>query len=222
MPDFVKGELKPYYDQTELEFLYVHAHCLKMGATKMIDISLQTIKGWYEQMLLNNWTKKIFLIRLEAVTRASVFNRIDWNDWIKQGTDTYGLFEIEIRVRKQVDNLIQKGRTLRALAPKFMLTPDETKYVELAASQEIEREQAAERYRFIDQEKEAIKVRLRSDNRLKRAQLTTLSDAKKTLVIAKCFREGIFKEEEESLFNTYVENIGVFADIIPLHYYNQI
>ena len=218
----MKGDLKPYYDSSELEFIFVDAHCLKMGATKMIDISLQTIKGWYEQMLLNNWTKKLFLIRLEAVTRASVFNRIDWNDWIKSDSAVYGLFEIELRVKKEVDNLIQKGRTLKALAPKFMLTPDEEKFVELAACQEIDRERERERYNFIDQEKEAIKVRLRADHRNKRIHLGSLTKERRMTLVKKCFKEGIFKDEERGLFSTYVDNISMFADVIPIQYYNNI
>lgn len=162
-PDFVKGDLLELYKSSELEFIFVHGHCLKMGTTKMIDISIQTIKAWYEQMLLNYWTKKVFLIRLDAVTRATVFNRIDWNDWIAKDTAVYGLFEIELKVNQRVDNLIRQGRMLAALRDKkFELTPEEKKLIELSAAKEVKFAIQRDRLMFLDDQKAEIKNKLRA------------------------------------------------------------
>jgi hypothetical protein len=82
LPNFINYRLQPFYNNSELEFVFVHAHCKALGLRKMIDISIGTIIEWYKEMITDGWTIAFFLKRIEFLSKEKIFNRIDWYDWI--------------------------------------------------------------------------------------------------------------------------------------------
>lgn len=102
---------------------------------KGIDVNSQQIEFWYKEFLTLGWTRKIFDKQFEAIKRATLYNRIDLENWLNTPV-MYSENDFEVEVKRRIDRMIQKGNFLKD--KDYILTDEEKKSIDLAIAQECE------------------------------------------------------------------------------------
>lgn len=134
-PNFINSELQSYYDATDLELFYVFDCCKSLKPLKGIDVNSQQIEFWYKEFIRMGWKKKDFDRQLEAIKRATLFGRIDFESWVKTEI-MYNEIDLRVRLDELINAKIQRGKFLKD--KKIELTPEEKQAVDLAVAKEIE------------------------------------------------------------------------------------
>lgn len=134
-PAFINSALLPLYEQTDLSLRYVYDCCLTLKPLKGIDINEQQIRFWYIEFLNMKWKKKDFDKQFEAVKRATLYGRIDFEAWVKTEM-MYNEVDLKIKLNELIESKIQRGKFLKD--KKIELTEAEKQEVDLAVAKEIE------------------------------------------------------------------------------------
>lgn len=134
-PAFINSELLPYYEQTDLSLRYVYDCCLTLKPLKGIDINEQQIRFWYIEFIRMKWLKKDFDKQFEAIKRATLYGRIDFEAWVKTEI-MYNEIDLRVRLEDIINSKIQRGKFLKD--KKIELTDAEKQEVDLAIAKEIE------------------------------------------------------------------------------------
>ena len=93
------------------------------------------VEFWYKEFIRMGWKQKDFNKQFEAVKRATLYGRIDFENWLKTEI-MYNEIDFKIRLDQEIESRIQKGKFLKDKTPK--LTPEEKQAVDLAIAKEIE------------------------------------------------------------------------------------
>jgi len=99
------------YKDNDLEFTYVFDCCKSLKPLKGVDINLQQVEFWFKEFIRNEWTKKIFDKQFEAIKRATLFNRIDLENWLRTEI-MYSENDFNIKLNSTIKNIISDGRLL--------------------------------------------------------------------------------------------------------------
>ncbi|HUX93842.1 MAG TPA: hypothetical protein VMV36_08535 [Ignavibacteriaceae bacterium] len=102
---------------------------------KGIDVNNQQIEFWYKEFLSLGWTRKIFDKQFESVKRATLYNRIDLENWLNTPL-MYSENDFEVEVSRRINRLIQRGNFLKD--KDYVLTEEDKKAIELAIANECE------------------------------------------------------------------------------------
>lgn len=81
------------------------------------------------------WKKKDFDKQFEAVKRATLYGRIDFEAWVKTEM-MYNEVDLKIKLNELIESKIQRGKFLKD--KKIELTEAEKQEVDLAVAKEIE------------------------------------------------------------------------------------
>ena len=111
-PKFIDSELQPYYEQTDLELFYVFDCCKSLKPLKSIDVNEQQIEFFYKEFIKMGWTKKDFNKQFEAVKRATLYNRLDLDIWLKTEI-MYNEIDLSVKIKEVIENKIAQGRRLQ-------------------------------------------------------------------------------------------------------------
>ena len=134
-PTFIKAELQSAYDSTDLELMHVLECCKSLKPLKGIDINSQQIEFWYKEFLKLGWTKKIFDKQYEAIKRATLYNRIDIENWFNTPI-MYNENDFELEIDRRIERIIQKGNFLKD--KKIELSEEDKKAIDAAMAKEVE------------------------------------------------------------------------------------
>jgi hypothetical protein len=134
-PKFINSELQPYYDATDLEVGYVFDCCKALKPLKGIDVNEQQITFWYREFIRMGWKKKDFDKQFEAVKRATLYNRIDFEVWLKT-EKIYNEIDFEIEVGKRINRLIERGKSLKN--KEVILSEADKQTIDVALAKEYE------------------------------------------------------------------------------------
>jgi hypothetical protein len=134
-PAFINSALLPLYEQTDLSLRYVYDCCLTLKPLKGIDINEQQIRFWYIEFLNMKWKKKDFDKQFEAIKRATLYGRIDFEAWVKTKM-MFNEIDFNIELNERINSKIQRGKFLKD--KKIELTESEKQEVDLAVAKEIE------------------------------------------------------------------------------------
>lgn len=134
-PKFINSELQPYYEKTDLTLTYVYDCCLTLKPLKGIDVNEQQVQFWFIEFIRMGWKKKDFDKQFEAVKRATLYGRIDFEVWLKTET-MYNEIDFNLKLKETINNKIQRGKFLKD--KKIELTEAEKQEVDLAITKEIE------------------------------------------------------------------------------------
>lgn len=162
-PKFINSELQLYYEQTDLELFYVFDCCKSLKPLKGIDVNSQQVEFWYKEFIRMGWKKKDFDKQFEAVKRATLFNRLDLDVWIKTEL-MYNEIDFNVRIKEVIENKIQQGRILKDKKIGCSYTEDEKQAILLYESdlikQKTQREQSEANEEWLKQERIRIKKEL--------------------------------------------------------------
>ena len=134
-PYFINSELQPYYDQTDLELYYVFDCCKSLKPLKGIDVNKQQVEFWYKEFIRMGWKKKDFDKQFEAIKRATLYNRIDLENWLKTEI-MYNEIDLNREITRIINNKIQRGERLKNI--KAELTEEEKQEIDLAIAKQVE------------------------------------------------------------------------------------
>ena len=134
-PYFINSELQPYYEQTDLELFYVFDCCKSLKPLKGIDVNSQQVEFWYKEFIRMGWKRQDFDRQFEAIKRTTLYNRIDFETWVKTEI-MYNEIDLKVRLNELINDKIQRGKYLKD--KKIELTPEEKQEVDLAVAKEIE------------------------------------------------------------------------------------
>lgn len=162
-PKFINSELQPYYEQTDLTLTYVYDNCLTLKPLKGIDVNEQQIQFWFIEFIRMGWKKRDFDKQFNAIKRATLFNRIDLDSWLKTET-MYNEIDFNVRLKEVIENKIQQGRILKDMKIECSYTEEEKEKIRLYEStlikQRIEREQLEANEEWLKLERIRIKKEL--------------------------------------------------------------
>lgn len=162
-PKFINSELQTYYEQTDLELFYVFDCCKSLKPLKGIDVNSQQVEFWYKEFIRMGWKKKDFDKQFESVKRATLFNRIDLDIWIKT-EPMYNEIDFNVKVKETIENKIQQGRILKDKKIECNYTEEQKQSISLYESdlirQRIQREQSEANEKWLKQERIRIKKEL--------------------------------------------------------------
>lgn len=162
-PKFIDSELQSYYEQTDLELFYVFDCCKSLKPLKSIDVNEQQIEFFYKEFIRMGWKKKDFDKQFAAVKRATLYNRLDLDVWIKTEI-MYNEIDFNVKIKETIDNKIQQGMKLKNLNVVCSYTDEEKEKIRLYEStlikQKIMREQSEANEEWIRQERIRIKKEL--------------------------------------------------------------
>lgn len=146
-PNFINPELQAYYDATDLEAGYVFDCCKALKPLKGIDVNAQQVEFWYKEFIRMGWTKSMFNKQFDKIKRATLFNRIDLENWLT--TDImYNEHDFNVAIKRKIDSLIAKGKFLKD--KKVELSEEDKKCIDLAIAQEIEFQKRNEKLNLAD------------------------------------------------------------------------
>ena len=135
-PKFINSELQPYYEQTDLELFYVFDCCKSLKPLKGIDVNSQQVEFWYKEFIRMGWKKKDFDKQFEAIKRATLFNRIDFESWLKTEI-MYNEIDFKTQLSKIIDNKISRGYLLKDKQAE--LTDEEKQCIDLYIAEQTKR-----------------------------------------------------------------------------------
>lgn len=134
-PKFIDSELQTYYEQTDLELFYVFDCCKSLKPLKSIDVNEQQIEFFYKEFIRMGWKKKDFDKQFAAVKRATLYNRLDLDVWIKTEI-MYNEIDFNVKLSEIINNKIQRGNFLKD--KKVELTDKEKTEIDLATAKQVE------------------------------------------------------------------------------------
>lgn len=217
-PAFIDSDLLPYYEQTDLTLTWVYECCLSLKPLKGIDVNDMQVEFWYKEFIRMGWKKKDFDRQFEAIKRATLYNRIDLENWLNT-EETFNEIDFNVSVQRRVDTLIQRGNYLKE--SKDQLSDADKKYIQLAAVQKFEFECTRERSEKIEKLIEEEKNKMKQSNQKKKEKISKLSLAEKVKILDRCITENKFPEIKETsgwLYNMTLHNLEDFSDLIPEEY----
>jgi len=100
---------------------------------KGIDINDQQVEFWYTEFIKMGWKKKDFDRQLKTVKRATLYNRIDLENWLSTEI-MYNQIDLRLAIDRAVNSLIAKGNYLKD--KEYELTEEDKKAVDLALANE--------------------------------------------------------------------------------------
>ncbi len=162
-PNFITAALESYYEQTDLTLKWVYDCCLTLKPLKGIDINEQQIQFWYIEFIKMGWKKKDFDKQFEAIKRATLYGRIDFEAWVKTEM-MYNEIDFNVKLNEAINNRIQQGKILKHKIPKCSYTDEEKEKISLYEASLIkgkfEREQFEANEEWVKQERIRIKKEL--------------------------------------------------------------
>ena len=132
-PSCINSDLQQYYDNTDLSMQYVFDACKTLKPLKGIDVNAQQVEFWYVEFIKMGWTKKTFDEQFEAIKRAMLYNRIDFENWVSTER-LYNKYDLNRNLDKRINNLIQKGNFLKGKTVE--LSEEEKTAIDLAEAKE--------------------------------------------------------------------------------------
>lgn len=162
-PYFINSELLPYYEQTDLELFYVFDCCKSLKPLKGIDVNSQQVEFWYKEFIRMGWKKRDFDKQFEAVKRATLYGRIDFEVWLKTEI-MYNEIDFSVKLKNAIDSKIQQGRILKNKTAECSYTDEQKKNISLyeatTIQQQYERELLEANEEWVKQERIRIKKEL--------------------------------------------------------------
>lgn len=146
-PNFINSELQDYYDATDLEAGYVFDCCKALKPLKGIDVNAQQVEFWYKEFIRMGWNKNMFNKQFDMIKRATLFNRIDLENWLTTEI-MYNEHDFNVAVKRKIEAMIAKGKFLKD--KKVELSEEDKKCIDLAVSQEIEFQKRNEKLNLAD------------------------------------------------------------------------
>ena len=214
-PAFVTDELLPYYEQTDLSLRYVYDCCLSLKPLKGIDVSDMQVEFWYREFLRMGWKKKDFDKQLEAVKRATLYGRIDLDNWVKSEI-TYNEMDFRTELNREIVNLIRKGEQLKAMLDRGLsLTDEEKKYVELSVAARITAEYQNRRYELMEEWNEKLRKEYISKLKGKKKTIAELGMEERIRITNLLFdNKKVSGDKKSFLFQVTLHNLEDFADLV--------
>ena len=211
-PKFITPALESYYEQTDLTLRYVYDCCLVLKPLKGIDVNEQQVQFWYIEFIKMGWKKKDFDKQFETIKRATLYNRIDFENWLSTGI-MYNEIDFRVRLSQEIDAKIQKGNFLKN--QKIELTPEENKMVELSVSKELEMQHKNRRYEIMEEKMDELKKAYLENLSAKKRKVALLGLKEKMEITNKLFETGKIQGKAEGfLYQTTLYNLEDFSDLI--------
>ena len=161
-PAFINSALLPLYEQTDLSLKYVYECCLILKVLKSIDINEQMIRFWYIEFLNMKWKKKDFDKQFEAVKRATLYGRIDFEIWLKTPV-MFNEIDFNVKLNEIINSKIQRGKFLKDQKPECNFTEEQKKDILLYESDLIFRKHQAEQLEANDEWIKQERIRLKKE-----------------------------------------------------------
>lgn len=163
-PKFINSALEDYYNQTDLTLTWVYDCCLTLKPLKGIDVNEQQVQFWFIEFIKMGWKKRDFDKQFEAVKRATLYNRIDFETWVKTEM-MYNEIDFNVKLDKTINDKIQYGGFLSDYKhPDCNFNEDQKRDISLYETNLIkkryEREQLEANEDWVKQERIRIKKEL--------------------------------------------------------------
>ena len=211
-PKFINDELLPYYENTDLELGYVYDCCKALKPLKGIDVNDMQVEFWYKEFIRMGWNKQIFGKQFEVVKRATLYNRIDFENWLSSEI-TYNEHDFRIAVKQKIDSLIQRGNFLKN--QEVVLSEEEKKYAELAEMKKIELEHKNRRYELMESAAEEMRKNYLKGLSEKKRKLADMPLKNKMKIVDDLFGTGIIQGKKDGFeYQVVLHHLEDYADLI--------
>lgn len=214
MPEIVRKdqELQNFYNSTDLEFAYVYDCAKSLKPLKGIDVNLQQVEFWYREFLRMGWTTQIFNKRFETIKRATLYNRIDLENWLNSDV-MYSEEDLNIAVKRKIDSMILRGEYLKD--KKVELSEEDKKFVQLAELKKIEFELKNRRYELMESAAEELRKRYMEGLSEKKKKLMQLDIKAKMILVDELFDSGKIQGKKNGFeYQAILHHIEDYADLI--------
>lgn len=159
-PKFINSELQPYYEQTDLTLKLVYDSCLTLKPLKGIDVNEQQVQFWYSEFIRMGWKKIDFIKQFEAIKRATLFGRIDLENWLNTEI-VWNSIDFRTKIESTINDRIRNGKLLSEKVIECNYSDEQKKDILLYESDLIikghQREQLEANEEWVRQERIRIK-----------------------------------------------------------------